>query len=315
MRGFSSDVPGPAAGQPDTASPFLRHRPWFITKACVFGGQARACASGGHEHSTASGARLPAPIRRQLRIRRGAAWHAAAEAGAGRSALDRASAQPCLAAGWRYFAYTRHLLLRPAVARAAWHPRRAAGHELARGVLFVEVDAGDKLLVQWARDGTLPTFSRLLREGLVGDSESVDGFFVGATWPSPARAPIGESRHPQLVQLRPAATSSSAVLPLRLRREPFGTSFRVRPPRRRARLPAVGPSKRLNGIQRSSGVPRCQLRVLRQAAAFEADLRGARPASARGGLQRGPRAPSDSSSCATGSSVAPASRQRSRRII
>ena len=47
-------------------------------------------------------------------------------------------------------------------------------------LLVLEVDAGDRVLVEgWARDGTLPTFARLLRDGLVGDSDSVDGFFVG----------------------------------------------------------------------------------------------------------------------------------------
>lgn len=72
-------------------------------------------------------------------------------------------------------------------------------------VLFLEVDAGDKLLVEnWARDGTLPTFARLLRDGLVGDSDSVDGFFVGATRPSlyTGANPANHGIH-SLVQLRP----------------------------------------------------------------------------------------------------------------
>src|SRR5690606_3598678 len=72
-------------------------------------------------------------------------------------------------------------------------------------VLFLEVDAGDRELVRrWAGDGTLPTFGRLFGQALVGESESVDALFVGATWPSlytgtnPARHGIHS-----LVQLRP----------------------------------------------------------------------------------------------------------------
>ena len=38
-------------------------------------------------------------------------------------------------------------------------------------VLFLEVDAGDKVLIQrWAADGTLPTFRELLARGAVGDT-------------------------------------------------------------------------------------------------------------------------------------------------
>jgi hypothetical protein len=59
---------------------------------------------------------LPARIRRRLRIKRGAAWHDAAQAaGPGRPAWDahlRSLASP---AGWRYLAYTRHLLRGSAV--------------------------------------------------------------------------------------------------------------------------------------------------------------------------------------------------------
>jgi predicted AlkP superfamily phosphohydrolase/phosphomutase len=52
-------------------------------------------------------------------------------------------------------------------------------------VLFLGIDAGDKFLVQnWAADGTLPTFRSLLANGFVGDTISLRGFFVGATWPS-----------------------------------------------------------------------------------------------------------------------------------
>ena len=52
-------------------------------------------------------------------------------------------------------------------------------------VLFLGIDAGDKFLIQdWAADGTLPTLKSLLAQGLVGDTMSLRGFFVGSTWPS-----------------------------------------------------------------------------------------------------------------------------------
>ena len=54
----------------------------------------------------------------------------------------------------------------------------------ASKLLFLEIDAGDRELIRrWADDGTLPTFRRLLTHGLVGDTLSLEGFFVGATWP------------------------------------------------------------------------------------------------------------------------------------
>ena len=52
-------------------------------------------------------------------------------------------------------------------------------------VLFLAIDAGDKCLIRkWADDGTLPTIRSLLERGLVGDTESLEGLYEGATWPS-----------------------------------------------------------------------------------------------------------------------------------
>ena len=52
-------------------------------------------------------------------------------------------------------------------------------------LLFIGFDAGDKdLILQWADAGLLPTFRSLLAKGLRGDTMSVPGFFIGATWPS-----------------------------------------------------------------------------------------------------------------------------------
>jgi len=70
--------------------------------------------------------------------------------------------------------------------------------------LFLEIDSGDKVLIRrWAEDGTLRTFRRLLDNGLVGDTKSVDGFFVGATWPS-LYTGVSPARHGfhSLMQLR-----------------------------------------------------------------------------------------------------------------
>jgi predicted AlkP superfamily phosphohydrolase/phosphomutase len=120
-------------------------------------------------------------------------------------------------------------------------------------VLFLEVDAGDKLLVQnWARDGTLPNFRRLLASGLVGDSLSVEGFFVGATWPS-----FYTGTHPghhgihSLVQQKPG-TYEFFLWPTgeNIQREPFWNVL-SRAGKRVAVLdiPLSGISQEINGIQ------------------------------------------------------------------
>lgn len=52
-------------------------------------------------------------------------------------------------------------------------------------VLVLGIDAGNPaLLLQWAEDGALPNIRSLLTRGLVGETRSLDGFFVGSTWPS-----------------------------------------------------------------------------------------------------------------------------------
>ena len=72
-------------------------------------------------------------------------------------------------------------------------------------VLFLEVDAGDKVLIQrWAADGTLPTFRELLARGAVGDTLAPPGLFVGGIWPS-LYTGVSPARHGvhSLVQLVP----------------------------------------------------------------------------------------------------------------
>lgn len=52
-------------------------------------------------------------------------------------------------------------------------------------VLVLGIDAANpELLLRWAEDGFLPNIRSLLTRGLVGETRSVDGFFVGSTWPS-----------------------------------------------------------------------------------------------------------------------------------
>lgn len=145
-------------------------------------------------------------------------------------------------------------------------------------LLFVEVDAGDKLLVQdWARDGTLPTCARLLRDGLVGDSESVDGFFVGATWPSlyTGANPANHGIH-SLVQLRPGTYDFFRCYPgEQLRREPFWDVL-SRAGRRVAVLdfPLSALSRSINGIQSVEwGAHDSNYGFCATPATFEADVR------------------------------------------
>lgn len=120
-------------------------------------------------------------------------------------------------------------------------------------VLFLEVDAGDCVLVQrWAAEGHLPTFARLLREGLVGDCDSVDGFFVGATWPSLYTGcnPANHGMH-SLVQLKRGTYDFVRCYPGEtVQREPFWDVL-SRAGKRVAILdfPLSALSRNLNGIQ------------------------------------------------------------------
>ena len=120
-------------------------------------------------------------------------------------------------------------------------------------VLFLEVDAGDKVLVRrWAEAGILPTFRRLLADGLVGDSASVDAFFVGATWPS-LYTGVNPARHGihSLIQLRPGTYEFyRCYTGENLKREPFWNLL-SRAGRRVAILdvPLSAIAKDINGIQ------------------------------------------------------------------
>ena len=72
-------------------------------------------------------------------------------------------------------------------------------------VLVLAIDAANPgLLRHWAADGTLPHLRSLMSRGLTGQTRSVDGFFIGSTWPSfyTGMTPARHGLH-YLVQLQP----------------------------------------------------------------------------------------------------------------
>jgi predicted AlkP superfamily phosphohydrolase/phosphomutase len=76
---------------------------------------------------------------------------------------------------------------------------------MAARVLALGIDAADPELVEaFARAGTMPNLAALAGRGLQARTRSVDGFFIGATWPSLSTG-VSPGRHGlhYLVQLRP----------------------------------------------------------------------------------------------------------------
>lgn len=120
-------------------------------------------------------------------------------------------------------------------------------------VLVLAIDAGGRSLIEaWAAEGVLPTLSALMARGLVGDIESVEGFFVGATWPSfyTGASPAEHGIH-SLIQLRPGTYELDRYYTGDfVKREPFWDHL-SRAGRRVAILdvPLTGVSRDLNGIQ------------------------------------------------------------------
>lgn len=120
-------------------------------------------------------------------------------------------------------------------------------------ILFLEIDAGDKTLIQrWAAQGALPTLRGLLEKGLVGDTMSPTGLFVGGIWPSFYTA-VSPARHGihSLVQLKPASYEFFRCFTgENLKREPFW-NYLSRAGRRVAVLdvPLSSISREINGIQ------------------------------------------------------------------
>lgn len=120
-------------------------------------------------------------------------------------------------------------------------------------ILCLGIDAGSSSLIDgWAAAGVLPTFRALMARGLVGDTESVDGFFVGSTWPS-FYTGVSPARHGihSLVQLRPGTYELYRCYTGDfVKREPFWNHL-SRAGRRVAicDVPLTGVSRSLNGIQ------------------------------------------------------------------
>lgn len=91
-------------------------------------------------------------------------------------------------------------------------------------ILFLGMDAADKFLLQkWASDGTLPTIRSIFDKGLVGDTISPVGFFIGSTWPSfyTGSSPANHGFH-YLVQIKPGTYDFFRCNPdEHLKRQPF----------------------------------------------------------------------------------------------
>lgn len=120
-------------------------------------------------------------------------------------------------------------------------------------ILFLEIDAGDKVLIQrWAAEGAMPTLRGLFEKGLMGDTMSLAGFFVGGIWPS-FYTGVSPARHGihSLVQLKRGTYEFfRCYTGENLKREPFW-NYLSRAGRRVAVLdvPLSAVSKEINGIQ------------------------------------------------------------------
>ena len=119
-------------------------------------------------------------------------------------------------------------------------------------LVFLCMDAGDKHLIrQMAAEGQAPALRSLLEGGLVGDTESVDGFYEGATWPS-FYTGMNPGRHGfhRLVQLRPGTYELVPVRPGDVAGAPPFWQVLSDAGRRVAVLdvPLAAPSQTLNGI-------------------------------------------------------------------
>jgi predicted AlkP superfamily phosphohydrolase/phosphomutase len=72
-------------------------------------------------------------------------------------------------------------------------------------ILVIGIDAANPaLLRRWAEEGMLPNLRSLMARGLVGATRSVEGFFIGSTWPS-FYTGVTPARHGfhYIVQLKP----------------------------------------------------------------------------------------------------------------
>ena len=95
-----------------------------------------------------------------------------------------------------------------------------------QGILVLGIDAASPgLLERWAAEGRLPAIAALLDAGAVARTRGIEGFFIGATWPSLSTGvgPAGHGIH-YLAQLRPGSYSYERVADRPERREPFWTT-------------------------------------------------------------------------------------------
>jgi predicted AlkP superfamily phosphohydrolase/phosphomutase len=120
-------------------------------------------------------------------------------------------------------------------------------------ILFLGMDAADKFLLQkWASDETLPTIRSIFDKGLVGDTISPVGFFIGSVWPSfyTGSSPANHGFH-YLVQIEPGTYDFFRCNPDEfLKRQPFWNNL-SQAGRKVAILdiPLSFITKNLNGIQ------------------------------------------------------------------
>jgi len=129
-------------------------------------------------------------------------------------------------------------------------PTSGSTDPLAR-VLFLAVDAGDKdLILEWAREGVLPTFRSLYETCAIAPTRNPVGFFVGAVWPSfwTGLSPEKHGRY-CFSQLRTGTYDHYDVDPRDTRGQPFWEALSERG-RRVAILdvPKTVPSKGVNGV-------------------------------------------------------------------
>ena len=94
---------------------------------------------------------------------------------------------------------------------------------MATRILFLGVDALDKdLVLQWANDGTLPAFRRLLASAAWGVTENPPGLYVGAVWPS-FWTSVSPARHARYCyeQLQPGTYEFVRIRPTDTKAPPF----------------------------------------------------------------------------------------------
>src|SRR5688572_17933826 len=131
------------------------------------------------------------------------------------------------------------------------HPIVVHSKAMATRILFLGVDAMDKdLVLQWAGDGTLPSFRRLLERGAWGVIDNPPGLYVGAVWPS-FWTSVSPARHARYCyeQLRPGTYEFARIRPTDTRTQPFWNDL-SRAGRRLAVLdvPKTFVSEGLNGV-------------------------------------------------------------------